>query len=207
MAAARAGAAGAGLFDEPDTRAVAGDRQPNYDTVTDARARSTPGCAGSRRRRAGRDRHRDRFARRDAAPDRRHVASPSSRARRAYIPLAPQLRRRAGPAAARRGAGAAASPGWRTPTRPRSASTSSTTPRASPTTASTVHGYRARHHAAELRARGAQAARPGQPGRAPPRPHRRSTYEDVCGKGAHQIPFAQVDGRRAPPSTPARTPT
>ena len=33
-----------------------------------------------------------------------------------------------------------------------------------------VRGYAPRHHAAELRARGAQAARPGKPGRAPPGP-------------------------------------
>jgi DNA polymerase-1 len=32
------------------------------------------------------------------------------------------------------------------------------------------------------------------------------SYEDLCGKGAHQIPFAQVDVAKAA-STPARTPT
>ena len=33
------------------------------------------------------------------------------------------------------------------------------------------------------------------------------SYEDVCGKGAHQIPFAQVEVADAPPSTRARTAT
>ena len=30
-------------------------------------------------------------------------------------------------------------------------------------------------------------------------------YEDLCGKGAHQIPFAQVDDRARRRGTPART--
>ena len=49
-----------------------------------------------------------------------------------------------------------------------------------------------RHDARELRARGAQAA---QPGSLAQRHLGRNglTYEDVCGKGANQIPFAQVE--------------
>jgi DNA polymerase-1 len=50
---------------------------------------------------------------------------------------------------------------------------------------------------------GAQAAQPGKPGRAP-LGRKGLSYEDVCGKGANQIPFAQVDVA-APPSTRART--
>ena len=122
-------------------------------------------------------------------------------------PAGARLCRRARPAAARRGAGAPASPGSRTRRRPSSASTSSTTATCSPTTASTVRGYAHDTHAAKLRARGAQAARPGQPGRAAPRPHAASTTRTSAGKGANQIPFAQVDDRAAPPSTRARTPT
>jgi DNA polymerase I len=37
----------------------------------------------------------------------------------------------------------------------------------------------------------------GGPGRAPPRPARAPSYEDLCGKGVHQIPFAQVAVDRA----------
>jgi DNA polymerase-1 len=40
------------------------------------------------------------------------------------------------------------------------------------------------------------AAQPGEPGRAPPGPQGLS-YEDLCGKGANQIPFSQVDIERA----------
>jgi DNA polymerase-1 len=31
------------------------------------------------------------------------------------------------------------------------------------------------------------------------------SYEDLCGKGANQIPFAQVDVANAPPSIRAKT--
>ena len=31
------------------------------------------------------------------------------------------------------------------------------------------------------------------------------SYEDLCGKGANQIPFAQVDIGSAPPTTRAKT--
>jgi DNA polymerase I len=81
--------------------------------------------------------------------------------RAAYVPLAPRLPRRARAAAAGRGAGAAEALAGGRRRAPSWARTSSTTCTCSPTTASPCAAT-ARHHAAELRARGAQAARPGK---------------------------------------------
>ena len=80
-------------------------------------------------------RHRDRLARRDARPHRRHLVRGRAGQGRLRA-AAPRLRRRARPAAVRRGASRACGPGSRTRTRPRWASTSSTTTTCSPTSAS-----------------------------------------------------------------------
>ena len=112
----------------------------------------------------------------------------------AYLPLGPRLPRRARPAAARRRRSARLRP-W---PKPRDGE-------ARPARQGDRHvfarlGIEVQEDATtpcrELRAGGAPAARPGEPGRAPPRPHR-LTYEEVCGKGAAQIPFAQVAIERA----------
>ena len=69
-----------------------------------------------------------------------------------------------------------------------------------------VRGYRARHDAPELRARGAQAAQPGEPGVSPPRPHR----PDLRGRvrqGREPDPVRAGRDRRAPPSIRAKTAT
>jgi DNA polymerase-1 len=57
-------------------------------------------------------------------------------------------------------------------------------------------GLRARHHAAKLCARSAQAARPGQPGRAPPGPQRHRLRRPVR-QGRAPDPFNQVDVAKA----------
>ena len=149
-------------LDEPDARG----RTQAIDLRLRDRARrwkrSTPGWRRLEARRARGVRHRDRLARPDARAARRHLAFASSRARRPTSRWR-TLRRRARAAAARRGARAAQAlaggPGAAEARPERQVRRT-----CSPTTASTLRGYRARHAAADLRARSAQAARPGQPG-------------------------------------------
>ena len=61
----------------------------------------------------------------------------------------------------------------------------------------TVRGYAPRHHAAELCARGAQARTAWRALAERHLGRKGLSYEDLCGKGANQIPFAQVDMARA----------
>ena len=89
------------------------------------------------------------------------------------MPLAPQLRRRARPAAARRRCSRGCKP-WLEDAGARQGRPEHQVRHAtcSPTLGIAVRGYAHDTHAAELRARGAQAAQPREPGRPPPRPHR-----------------------------------
>ena len=152
-------------------RAVAGDRK-HYETVmTLGRARR---LAAAHRRRARWPRSTPRPIRSTACARDMIGLSLSVAPRRGGLHPAGATTTPARPTSCRaRGAGAAASRGWRTRPRPRSARTSSTTATCSPTTASRC---RATRHDTMLQSyvlRGAQAARPGEPGRAPPRPQRR----------------------------------
>jgi DNA polymerase-1 len=94
-------------------------------------------------------------------------------------------------------------PGWKTRRAPSSARTSSTTCMSSPTTASrcaatgTTRCWRATcsRRTSRMAWRSLAERHLGRKG---------LSYEDLCGKGAHQIPFSQVDIARATP-TRART--
>ena len=164
------------------------------------RASTRPCSAGARfehwlqhiaRGRAGGAGHRDRFAGRHARADRRHFLRHAARRRRLRA-AAPRLPRRARAAAARRGAGApdALAAGREPP--PSSARTSSTTCMSSPTTASRCRATATtpccRATCSKRTSRTAWKAWPSATCS-----RKGLSYEDLCGKGAHQIPFAQVD--------------
>ena len=87
------------------------------------------------------------------------------------------------------------SPGWRTARRRSWASTSSTTATCSPTTASRCRATRTtpccRATCSKCTSRTASPA-----WRSGTWAARGIDYEDLCGKGAHQIPFSQVDDRQ-----------
>ena len=107
------------------------------------------------------------------------------------MPLAHNYPRRARAVAAGRGAGADASPGWKTPPRPRSASTSSTTPTCSPTTASRCAATRTTPCCRATCSK--RTCRIGLEKLAERHLGRRPLLRRPVRQGREPIPFAQVD--------------